>query len=46
MSCDTHEIWLDMVEERAYEDCCTLYEREPTIEELEDMIECLIDKWR
>ena len=45
MSCLENDRWFEAIEERAYEDFVTAYDRDPTEDELEEMIECYIDKW-
>ena len=42
---DAYEIFDDNLSDMAYSDCLIYYDREPTEEELEDMKECLMNKW-
>jgi len=47
MSCDAHERFSDWVDDHAYEDFMTLYDREPTeTDEDQDLLEDIRDAYR
>jgi hypothetical protein len=45
MSCDAHEKFCEYIEEMAYRDLVIANDREPTEDELNETIECLMEKW-